>query len=115
MEVTEIRRDLRLKLLEMDAQNFSDEELDRVFQNVTLPEYCISEIKKARDAGITMDDINMHHFMSAMELSYQAVLAERSGDAELIEQTRAAVITAINEMIGFTETDEKPRSRLKME
>lgn len=93
------------------------------FKYVTLPEYCIREIKKARDAGIGMYDIDKYYFDEAIELSCQAVLsscagravlAERSGDAELIAKTRDAVITVVNELFIHDEPVEKPRSRLKV-
>lgn len=54
---SDIRSDIKAKLIAEEAKDLSDEELRRVFGDVSLSFFCIKEAQKARSAGITMDDI----------------------------------------------------------
>lgn len=55
--VADIRPDIKGKLLVENAQSLDDAELHRVFDTFAAPEFCIREAQRARDAGITIDDI----------------------------------------------------------
>lgn len=52
-----MREDIRGKLVQMDAADLSNNEINRVFDGCVLQDYCIREAQKAQAAGITMDEI----------------------------------------------------------
>lgn len=57
--VTDMRSDIKAKLIAEDAKSLDDDELQRVFTGVALEQFCIREAQKARAAGITMEDITL--------------------------------------------------------
>lgn len=58
-----LRDDLKGRLLALNAQSLDDAELHRVFDGCVLEGFCIREMQKARDAGVTIEDIQVeaHH------------------------------------------------------
>lgn len=55
--VTGMRADTKARLLAEDAADLSDAELLRVFKGAVLPHIGIEDARRARESGVTIDDI----------------------------------------------------------
>lgn len=57
MTAHQVRHDLIGKLAAEGAKDLSDAEIDRVFDSVTLPDFCKDQVRRARNAGITLEEM----------------------------------------------------------
>lgn len=75
---------IRGRLIVERAQDLSDAELERVFGNSVLPDFCIRYAKAARDHGLTIEDLQAedaaaHDGMSAAHRDWIEVLHRETG------------------------------------
>ena len=57
LTAAEVRIDLIGKLAAENAKDLSDAEIERVFGNAVLSGFCIDQITRARDAGVTLEQL----------------------------------------------------------
>lgn len=92
--VVDMRADTKSKLLAEDAVDLSDAELHRVFGNTVLPRSGISDGQRAREAGVTMDDILLDALRAPMHFpSGRTVAATAASIWDVDAAGRGTVIT----------------------
>ena len=57
LTAAEVRIDLIGKLAAENAKDLSDAEIERVFGNAVLSGFCIDQITRVRDAGVTLEQL----------------------------------------------------------
>lgn len=75
---------IRGRLIVERAVDLSDAELERVFANTVLPDFCIRYAKAARESGLTIEDLQAedaaaHNGMSAAHRDWIEVLHRETG------------------------------------